>query len=442
MEESERNEEQFSEAQPKPMSAPVKKSKKERKPVKVPLIVMIICVLIAACITFQITFIAMTVRSDKLVNEAYGELQGFSKLRSVMELYRQYYLHDLSPEQLDEALTQGFIYGCGDRFAIYYTAEEWQAEQESAKGNGVGFGILVVQTAETGIYVQRVFPDTPAEKAGMLAGDVILSVDGVTVESLDFNDAVNRMRGEVGSTASVTVRRGTEEIVLTIVRDNYIIQAVEFEMLDLGGHRTGYVAWTEFTTIAAEQFCDAVSTLVHDGAEALVFDVRQNAGGDLNAALKMLDYLLPKGIITTIRSVDSDPEVYSSKEGSVDLPMAVLTDNDTASAAELFTIALQDYEKAKSVGTLTFGKGCGQIGFVLDDGSVVFITNFYFDSPLGKNIDGVGVTPDVEVELPEQFKSYAVAMIPHGKDTQLLAALNTLYPSLEFLYPTQENSNP
>jgi len=179
--------------------------------------------------------------------------------------------------------------------------------------------------------------------------------------------------------------------------------------------------------ITVSQFKNAVKALIDDGVDGFVFDVRDNPGGELAAICEILDFLLPEGPIAHIIGADGEErQVYTSNASEIDLPMTVLVNGNTASAAELFTSALRDYDKAEIVGTLTYGKGCGQEGFYLTDGSVVFITSFFYNPPFSDNYDGIGITPDIEVELPEELQNQNLFLIDHEEDTQLAAALGAL----------------
>ena len=271
--------------------------------------------------------------------------------------------------------------------------------------------------------------DGPASKADLKAGDIIVAIDGQDVLTLGYEVAVDMVKGEIGSSADFTVLRGEETLNVTVIRGNYTAETVYSELIEADGHKLAYINITEFlsTEVTTAQFKAAVETMRANGAEGLIFDVRDNPGGDLNAICAILDYLVPQGPIVRMSYAGSDEEktIYSY-DSEVDMPMVVLTNGNTASAAELFTSALRDYEKAKIVGQTTYGKGCGQTGQMTKDGSVVFITNFLYSPPYSDNYDGIGIVPDYEVALSEEWQNTNLFLVPHDGDAQLIKAVEVL----------------
>lgn len=406
---------------------------KTRGPVRISLGVLIICILLTGVLVFAATFICYSMYCEREIEAAYGRFSEFDKLTELAEIYDKTYLRDVDKDLLDEALTQAYIYGCGDRFSHYYTAEEWAAQQASASGNSIGIGVYVTMAESGEIHIVKIMQNSPASRAGLQENDIIVSIDGEKVKDIGYVEATDRVRGEIGTEVTFEVLRAGEMQTFTLTRDYYDAQTVFAEMFVNNGEKLGYVKITEFLSVqtTAKQFKSAVEILVRDGAEGLIFDLRDNGGGDLNAILSILDYLLPEGPLVHIYSAGSEkPMTYYSQKGEVDLPMIVLTNENTASASELFTSALRDYQKAEIVGTKTFGKGCGQTGKILSDGSVVFITNFMYNPPYSENYDGVGIYPDHEVVLPEHLENTNLFLIPHGEDIQLQKAVSVLTASV------------
>ncbi|MBR7161431.1 MAG: PDZ domain-containing protein [Clostridia bacterium] len=402
---------------------------KTRGPVRVSLGVLIICILLTALIVFTATFALYSVYCRSAVQAAYGRFSEFEKLTELAEIYDNTYLYDVDKDLLDENLTEAYIYGCGDKFSSYYTAEEWAKQEADASGASVGVGIYVTMTEAGEIQVVKVMQNSPASRGGLLEGDVIVSVDGKKVKEIGYEAATNLVRGEIGTSIAFEVLRLGETFSVTLTRDRYDAQTVFAETVLNGGKNLGYVKITEFLSVqtTSAQFEAAVDGLIANGAQGLIFDLRDNGGGDLSAILKILDYLLPEGPLVHIYTAGAEkPTTYYSGKGEIALPMTVLTNEHTASAAELFTAALRDYGKAETVGVKTYGKGCGQTGSVLSDGSVVFITNFLYNPPYSENYDGVGIYPDHEVTLDEKWKDKNLFLLPHAEDTQLYKAVDVL----------------
>ena len=402
---------------------------KTRGPVRVSLGVLIICILLTALIVFMATFAIYSVYCKNAVQAAYGRFSEFDKLTELAEIYDQTYLYGVDKEMLDEALTIAYVYHCGDQFSAYYTAEDWANEQQSASGSTVGIGIYFTTTDAGELCVTKVMPNSPAAIAGLQDGDVIVSVDGQRVKTIGYVAAANLVRGDIGTDVTFEISRSGKTLSVTVTRDVYDVQTVFAELVVNEGRTLGYVKISEFLSAQTTgiQFRLAVNGLIQNGAEGLIFDVRDNGGGDLNAILYILDYLLPEGPMVHIYSTESAaPVTYYSGKSEIDLPMVVLTNEYTASASELFVAALRDYEKAQIVGKKTYGKGCGQSGRELSDGSVVFITNFLYNPPYSENYNGVGIYPDHEIGMDEKWKDTNLFLVPHEEDAQLYKAVSVL----------------
>lgn len=348
-----------------------------------------------------------------------------AKMELLMYLVDQYYMNDISVEDMRVGAYKGLLDGLGDPYTCYYTKEEYDSLMESTKGTYCGIGAVVQQNTKT-MYITIVKPyvDGPAYNAGMLPGDIIYKVDDVDVTGMEVDNVVSMMKGDAGTVVKVTVvREGVSDpIELTITRAKIEIETVEYEMLD---NNIGYVQVSGFDEPTSGQFKEAIKDLQAQGMKGLVIDLRDNGGGLLTTVVDMLDYILPEGMIVYTEDKYGNKEEYRGTDADVlDMPMTVLINGNSASASEIFAAAIQDYEAATLVGTTSFGKGIVQSILPLTDGSAVKITIARYFTPKGVCIHGIGVTPDVEVELDDALKQLVV--IPHDTDNQLQTAIRLL----------------
>ena len=293
---------------------------------------------------------------------------------------------------------------------------------ESTSGTYYGIGAVVQQNLKT-MYITIVKPyvDGPAYKAGMLPGDIIYMVDDVDVTGMEIDNVVAMMKGPEGTQVKVTVIRDGESdpVELLITRAQITIETIEYEMLD---HNIGYILISSFDEPTPKQFKEAITDLQKQGMEGLIIDLRDNPGGLLSAVVEMLDYILPKGMIVYTEDKYGNRDEYKGTDKDVlELPMAVVINGNSASAAEIFAAAMQDYEAATIVGTTSFGKGIVQSILPITDGTAVKVTVARYFTPKGVCIHEVGVVPDMEVELKEELKQMVV--IPHDQDNQLAVAI-------------------
>jgi carboxyl-terminal processing protease len=297
---------------------------------------------------------------------------------------------------------------------------------QGSNGSAKGIGVYVSGT-QTSIIVSYVMPGSPAERAGVLAGDSIIAVDGIYVKDAGYNEVVNKVSGENGTQVVLKIQRGEDVIDIPVTRGDYTPYTVIHSVMEENGEKIGYVKLIQFDSITVSQFKTAVEDLKSKGCGKFIFDLRGNPGGELNSVVAMLDYILPKGPIVHILDADkNETQVYESDASELVGEMVVLADGNTASAGELFTSALRDYEKATIIGTKTYGKGCGQSFHPLSNGGYITVTSFFYNPPYGENYDGIGIYPDIEVELPEEYKNANTLLIPKESDTQLAAAISEL----------------
>ncbi|MCO7137227.1 S41 family peptidase [[Clostridium] leptum] len=401
---------------------------------RIPLGLTIALVLLTAAISISVTM-AVSLKQFNGKLDVGNQAAISLKLSEIDSKIRSEYMGAIDEANLQDHIAAGYIAGIGDRYASYYSVEETKDKLNSLAGSEVGLGLKVTQTSDGSVIVFDVMADAPAQKAGLQEGDVITEVEGQSVTGMTLYQVRDLLIGAVGTTANFTVARGEETIPFSILRENYTNVSVSYSVM--GG--IGYVSVDEFNESTDEQFIAAMDDLQGQGVSAVVFDMRNNLGGTLDSVAKSLDYLLPEGPIVYKTAKNSSREVlYSSDAEEVELPMMVLVNGQTASAAELFACALRDYGKAQLVGTLTYGKGCMQNFEQLSDGSGINFTVANFDPPKSENFDGKGLIPDFEVTLTdEQTENFY--LLAQEDDPQLQKALSLLR---EGLSATSEESSP
>ncbi|BCI61563.1 S41 family peptidase [Solibaculum mannosilyticum] len=401
---------------------------------RIPLGLTIALVLLTAAISISVTM-AVSLKQFNGKLDVGNQAAISLKLSEIDSKIRSEYMGAIDEANLQDHIAAGYIAGIGDRYASYYSVEETKDKLNSLAGSEVGLGLKVTQTSDGSVIVFDVMADAPAQKAGLQEGDVITEVEGQSVTGMTLYQVRDLLIGAVGTTANFTVARGEETIPFSILRENYTNVSVSYSVMD----GIGYVSVDEFNESTDEQFIAAMEDLQGQGVSAVVFDMRNNLGGTLDSVAKSLDYLLPEGPIVYKTAKNSSREVlYSSDAEEVELPMMVLVNGQTASAAELFACALRDYGKAQLVGTLTYGKGCMQNFEQLSDGSGINFTVANFDPPKSENFDGKGLIPDFEVTLTdEQTENFY--LLAQEDDPQLQKALSLLRESLS---ATSEESSP
>lgn len=347
-------------------------------------------------------------------------MQKADMLKSLIDVY---FWEDTEEEALYEGMYHGLLNSLGDPYSCYYTKEEYAALMEEIEGTYCGIGALVSQNASTKVItIVRPFADGPAYNAGMLPGDILTKIDGEDVSGWDIDVAVKHMKGEQGTLVEVEVWRASEEkyVELTITRDLVEVETVTYEMLE---DSIGYIYIMQFDEVTTQQFSTALNELKQQGMKGLIVDIRDNGGGLLTTVCDMLDMFLEKDdlIVYTLDKYELKEEIHAN-EGSIgELPMVVLVNGYSASASEIFSGALQDYGLATIVGTQSFGKGIVQSIIPLDDGSAVKLTVSTYYTPGGRNIHGVGITPDVVVELDEELKKKPIVSL--SEDNQVQCAI-------------------
>lgn len=377
-----------------------------------------------------------------------GEFKPYKDIKKEVDafIFENVLLHNV--QTVDEATTafiDSYLHVMGDKYAYYYDAKAYDQFTEDIKGEYEGIGVQVSLNEDKYIDVLTVFRDSPADKAGILPGDILTAVNGEDIIAIGYYEAIDKVRGEIGTSVNITLKRDGEMLSFDVVRDKVIEQTVESELKE--GY-IGYIRINSFNDQTYDQFVEHYQTMISAGARGFVFDLRNNPGGTLDSVIAILEFILPDGPIVHMQYKDSTMnQTYNSvleynpffswshkyyDDHKIELPMVVLTNEHTASAGELFTSSLNDYEVASLVGTKTYGKGVGQTGIALrdendlKDGSVVTITYFFYAPPFTENYDGVGIYPDVFVELSEEAQKKNLYRLTDEEDTQLKAGIEEL----------------
>lgn len=334
--------------------------------------------------------------------EAFSSTQVAAKLNMLHAYIEQYYLKDTSVEKETEAVYKALVESLEDPYSVYYTQEEYQKMNEKLEGNYVGIGVTARYHEDTGkISIEEVTKGSGAKEAGLKEGDIFYAVAGESAEGLSISELAAALKGEEGTSIEVSViREGEAEPRTFLVERREIeLQTVEYKMLE---EHIGYIAVSSFAQTTPKQFDQAIDELLSADMEALVIDLRDNGGGSLGACVEMLDRLLPKGLLVYTKTKDGKEKTYMSTDKEVlDKPIAVLINENSASASEIFAGAIKDRGAGILVGTKSFGKGIVQKIYPLEDGSAVKLTNSEYFTPNGNNIHGVGIVPDVEAEQSE-----------------------------------------
>lgn len=321
------------------------------------------------------------------------------KLDRINSLIEEYYLYedDIDEDTLIDGIYSGYAEALGDPYTEYYDEEETEALYESTSGEFSGIGATMSQNLDSGeITVSNVYQDSPADKAGMKQGDIIYEVDGRSASGQDLETVVSWIKGEQGTDVTLCVLRNGEEVELTATRDIIEVQTVSSEMKD---NQIGYIAVSEFDSVTYDQFEAALNDLESKGMQGLVIDLRGNPGGSLTTVTDMLKLLLPEGTIVSTKDKNGNTEeITCDGKHEFTKPLAVLVNQYSASASEIFSGAIQDYGTGTIVGMTTYGKGVVQQLMDLGDGTCLKVTIAEYYTPSGRSINGTGVEPDVEVE--------------------------------------------
>lgn len=346
-------------------------------------------------------------------------------LLSARRLIQQRFVGDYDEDTDLHMTLNAMVTGLGDRWSYYLTPDEAQQVREDRENAYVGIGVTVNQEGENGLEILTVTPGGPADEAGLQAGEIIQGVDGVAVTAENRSDMITAIRGEEGSSVTLTIADAKGETRdVTVTRSAVHGITAAWSMLD---GNLGLVTIANFYQGTADLVKQGVDELQKQGAVGLIFDVRSNPGGYVSELTQILDYLLPEGVIFKTTAYNGKEKEYTSDASFVDLPMAVLVNADSYSAAEFLAAQLQESAGAAVVGEKTSGKGYSQMLFDLPDGSAIGLSTARYFTGGGKSLIGTGLTPDPEISLTEeQQKDLLMGKLAHEDDPQLQAAIQAL----------------
>ena len=348
---------------------------------------------------------------------------GNTKLEQLENLLLERFIDGADKTKLEDAAAHAMVAALGDRWSYYIPAQEYAAYEQQKKNAYVGIGVTIT-TTENGYPIQKVAEGGPAEQAGIQAGDIIVAVDGTRVAGMDSSAGKELVQGKAGTKVDITVDRNGEEMTFTVTRGTVKTPVATAKMLE---GNIGLVTIANFNSNCAKETIAAVKQLQEQGAVALIFDVRNNGGGYADEMVKVLDYLLPEGELFRTINYKGQESVDKSDAACVELPMAVLVNRNSYSAAEFFAVALHEYEWATVIGEQTSGKGFFQVVYQLSDGSAVGVSIGKYFTPSGVSLEGVGITPDVPVDVTaDVFNAIYAGTLDPMEDPQILAAIEAL----------------
>ncbi len=396
---------------------------------------MLMLILLAVVATFNITFFV----SGEYYNSRLGDVESiisqYSKLEEIGNIIDRYFVGPYEQDMLMEGAAIGYVFGLEDEWSGYYTQEQTEIIVQGNENTYVGIGITVSFAAADLYTITGVTAGGPAAQAGLAILDVITAIDGVAADDFETSEAfADAIRGEEGSTVVLTVQRGNEELTISVTRAAVFNEMITTRVLE---GNIGYIGISDFEKNADVEFLQKLDGLLAQGVQGIVFDVRFNTGGYLVVMTEMLDRLLPEGtVISTVNRAGEETE-YTSDAQALDMPMSVIVNGYSVSAAEFFAAALQEYELAEVIGEPTGGKGYMQNLFMLSDGSSLNLSTERYYTPKGNSLVDVGVIPDQEVPLTdEQLSNFA--NLSDEQDPQLQAAIAAVQAQLPETAPEGE----
>lgn len=363
--------------------------------------------------------------SENTDGEAAVTQEHVNKLAELEMMIDAYNLEEADKKKMTDYMYKGLIAGLEDPYAAYYTEEELNSVQQSLEGSYKGIGVLMTQNYETNeIKVLRCYEGAPAGNSGLMPDDILLKVNGQDTAEMSLNEVVAIIQQGEEDMISLTVAREGEKEPLTfsMEREKVEVPTVNAQMME---DEIGYIQITEFDSVTVSQFSDALKKLEEEGMEKLIVDVRNNPGGMLTSVCEILDQMLPEGLMVYTEDKEGNRSEYSSdEEHQFTKPLAVLVNENSASASEIFAGAIQDYDLGTIVGTTTYGKGIVQTTYSLEDGSALKLTTAKYYTPGGNDIHEKGITPDVAVESDESVQTPGAA--EKESDIQLEKAIEIL----------------
>ncbi len=377
---------------------------------------------IASALTFILTsnFTIRTINNDLDNLSDKGEI--YKKIGEIDKEVKANFFGSIDQSDVLDAVAEGYLTVLGDKYASYNSFEENEERNLNNDGSTIGLGMTYSADESGYIVVDTVLPNSPAQLENIQPGMLIVAVNGQSVISLGYNNALNEIKGEIGTNVLITFRNEGQDREVALTRSQVEIRSVSIKMIN----DIAVISISEFNYKTKDQFNYALEEAKTNDAKGIIFDLRNNLGGLLTPCLEMLDIVLPEGVIAT--STNKLGEVTVLKESDtqeLDLPIVTLVNSRTASAGELFAGALRDFDKTQLVGVTTYGKGVMQNTYQLSDGSSITFTVGTFQTPLTPNIDGVGLKPDYEVVMVNDSAS-ELTQLDESTDFQLRKALDVI----------------
>ena len=385
-----------------------------------PVIILVLCGIALGCVISY----SLIDRNPSPVSLSAAD-GDFAKLKEIRAYLDYYFVGDLDDQQLLDYAAEGLIAGTGDRWSYYISADEMDSYQEQMNNAYVGIGITI-QNNETqdGYSIISITAGSSAEAAGLRPGDELIAVEGENAWELGMTETRNRVRGETGTFVTITIRRGRTLTDYTLERKSVALETVTWKLLR---DNAALICIKNFDANICKDTIAAIEEALDAGAKSLIFDVRNNPGGYQHELVQLLDYLLPEGPLFRSSSYDGKVNVEYSDSSCLSMPMAVLVNENSYSAAEFFAVALQEYEWAAVIGTGTSGKGYFQNTFYLSDGSAIAISTGEYRTPLDHSLVGVGIVPDIYLNLDdEDYYNQYYGLLAWEDDEQILAALEAV----------------
>ena len=401
---------------------------KEKKSYQVYRTIMIIT------LTAFITFLITTIVGYHYITNGNGKLMllgtdvADENIETLLQTYRElidkYYLGEVNEEDLKEGAVRGYIEGLGDPYTEYISKEEMEEYMQDTLGNYVGIGIYMTTNTKNGhIVVLATMKGSPAENAGLKPGDEIIGVDGEDCTTKNSTEVSNKIKGEEGTTVKLEILRDNQTLNFEVKRENIKVNPVEGKVVN---NNIGYIKFTSFDETTAEDFKTTYEKLASQNIQSLIIDLRNNGGGLVDQAVDIADYFLEKGqvVIYEVDKNGNEQAEMSENDPIINMPVVILTNENTASASEILAGSLKDYGKATIVGTTTYGKGVIQQILSFKDGSGLKITTEEYQTPNHNKINKIGIEPDEVVELPDTVENELD--VPEDQDTQLQKAIEIL----------------
>lgn len=395
-------------------------------------IIIVIAMIVSSVSTFAImTFVPfqgkVLITEQDYLNYKYI-LKEYSKLFELRQYVEDNYYIPVDDEALMTGMYKGLFEGTGDKYSGYFTKEEYDEILLSTQGEYQGIGVIVTPAEDGYITVVAPFEDTPAYRAGIKSGDRIVKINGEEYNSDQLNLAVSKMRGEPGTSVQITIMREGEEalIELDVLRANVKMKSVKSEMLD---NKVGYIRITSFDDKTSDEFKNHLRDLQLKNIEGLVIDLRDNPGGLVNECLVIADMLMGKDVIVYTQDGNGNKEYHKSDRDRIDIPYTVLVNGGSASSSEILSAGVKDTKSGTLIGTQTYGKGIIQRLVPLNDGDGIELTVAQYFSPNGSTIHGIGIEPDIVVEIDEEQLEDGI--LTRENDPQLKKALEVLYEQID-----------